>query len=169
MDVVVGIDVVRWPAGQVNEGGELAVELPMDPIEVRGVEEPFPARIERHVNADAEVRPLPRLSDGRLGIRAIHHEAGTGDDAAVVGLEDSAIDLRGHPEIVRVDDCEALPRIGAGWEWKRWACRPEQGPGARPRCRLSRAIPRQRPGPNAEIAAAPDPSRYPCVPRSATE
>jgi len=30
-----------------------------------------------------------------------------------VGLEDSAVDFRGHPEIVRVDDCEALSAVRA--------------------------------------------------------
>lgn len=73
MDVVMGIDVVRRAAGQVHEGGQLAVELSSDSIEVQSVEEPCPVRIERHVNADPEVRPLPDLSDRRLGIRAIHH------------------------------------------------------------------------------------------------
>jgi hypothetical protein len=30
-----------------------------------------------------------------------------------VGLEDSAVDFRGHPEIVRVDDCDALSAVRA--------------------------------------------------------
>ena len=136
-----GINVIRRAAGQAHEGGELTVELALDPIKVRGVEEPLRAHIERHVNAEPEVRPLPRLLDGRLGVRAIDEEAGAGDDAAVVGLEDPAIDLRRLPEIVRVDDCEALSGIGS----KGRRC--EQGTGCREPCRDTAQARPQEPRP----------------------
>jgi hypothetical protein len=109
VEVVVGINVGRRPAGQAHERGELAVELQLD-----RTERPRDRAIECHVNAESEIRPLPRLLDGRLGVRTVHNKAGAGDDPAVVRLEDPTIDLRGQPEIVRIDHREALSRLHAG-------------------------------------------------------
>jgi hypothetical protein len=68
--------------------------------------------VEGHVDAEAHVGALPGLP-GRLdGVRPVDEQAGARHDAAVERLEDAAVDLRGHPEVVGIDDGQPLLRVG---------------------------------------------------------
>ncbi len=57
---------------------------------------------------------LPGEPDRVGGVRPVHQEARARDDAAVVRLEDAAVDLVGQAEIVGVDDDQALSHVGIG-------------------------------------------------------
>jgi hypothetical protein len=59
---------------------------------------------EREVQADAETRIFFCEGDGFIGGFAVHHQAGGGEDAALVGFDDGAVDGVGTPEIISVHD-----------------------------------------------------------------
>jgi hypothetical protein len=112
--VMVRVDVGGRDAGHPLEGLELARHLPLHDPRVLHVDQPPPAIVEGHVNAEAEARALPGEPDRVGRVRPVHQEARARDDAAVVRLEDAVVDLVGDAEIIGVDDHETLSHVGIG-------------------------------------------------------
>ena len=56
------------------------------------------------VQAHAQLGMCARVGGRLLGARPIDHQAGAGDDAPLVRLDDPAVDARAEAEVVGVDD-----------------------------------------------------------------
>ncbi len=110
---MVRVDVGGRSAGHPHEGVELARHLPLHDARVLHVDQPPPPVVEGHVNAQPEVGALLGEPDGVGRVRPVHQEARARDDAAIVRLEDAAVDLVGLAEIIGVDDDQALSHVGA--------------------------------------------------------
>jgi hypothetical protein len=114
MHVVVRVDVIGGPAGHPDEQLDLTVDLALHAVQVLRVDEPLAPGVERHVDPEAELRTPAGLLDRRLRVGELHHEARARHDAAVVRVEDPAVDLGRHAEVVGVHDDETILRGRGG-------------------------------------------------------
>src|SRR5437867_8700921 len=62
------------------------------------------------MRTEAERREAARARDRIGGRRSAGKQAGAGQDAVMVGIEDAIVDADGQPEIIRVDDKAAPHR-----------------------------------------------------------
>ena len=69
------------------------------------------------VQADAKARILSGQFDGFIGLRAVDHQAGRGEDAFAVRVDDGVVDGTGASEVVGVDD---EPAQGTHAEFGAW-------------------------------------------------
>ena len=137
MEMEVAVDVVEFQAGAAEErelrvhlGLDLRLQLRAEEVAqadgygvvgevARGIGQTGNllggqcglAHEEREVKADTEARILAGEFDGfRSGV-ARDHQAGGGEDAVAMGLDDGGVDAAGAAEVVGIDD-EPTPERG---------------------------------------------------------